>query len=71
MEAAHYLHLTPGGATLTNCDLDANCAPLDCDAVMEEFGAMLKKSDDGRDFLAHYCGYQYMEKLQAAGESEE
>lgn len=61
---------TPSGAHLSTCELDEACARLDCDAVLDEFGEALQESHDGQDFLAHYCGLDYVEKLQAQPESE-
>jgi len=61
--------VTPSGAPVTSCDLDENCADLDCDAILSEFGETLMESPDGKDFLAHYCGLEYMEKLQDGSDS--
>lgn len=61
---------TPAGGPVTSCDLDENCTDLDCDAVMDEFGNTLMETSDGQEFIAHYCGLEYMDKLQGKKESE-
>lgn len=70
MKPAIHLPETPAGATLSSCDLDEACTHLDCDAVVDEFGQVLRKTNDGKEFLAHYCGLEYVEKLQGGEESE-
>ncbi len=68
----HHTHspVTPAGAPVTSCDLDETCADLDCDAILDEFGESLSESSDGQDFLAHYCGLDYVDKLQGPEDSE-
>jgi hypothetical protein len=61
--------LTPAGAPVTSCDLDEACLALDCNEVMDEFGDMLLESNDGQEFLAYYCGLDYVEKLPEEPES--
>jgi hypothetical protein len=70
MEHRTHTPVTPAGAPVTTCDLDENCADLDCDAVMDEFGGTLLETSVGQDFLAHYCGLDYMDKLPGQGKSE-
>lgn len=70
MELNDKFPVTPGGAAVTSCNLDEACADLDCDAVLDEFGKALRNNDGGKDFLAHYCGLEYVEKLQGGEESE-
>lgn len=70
MEHRAQTPITPAGAPVTSCDLDENCADLDCDAVMDEFGETLLKTSTGQEFIVHYCGLDYMDKLQDTGESE-
>lgn len=36
---------------------------------MDEFGDMLLESNDGQEFLAYYCGLDYVEKLPEEPES--
>jgi len=62
--------VTQAGANLTSCDLDDACIQLDCVAVMNEFGETLGESIEGQDFVAHYCGLEYVNKLQDQGKSE-
>lgn len=61
--------LTSAGGPVTSCDLDEACMKLPCSEVMDEFGDILLESSDGRDFLIHYCGFDYMEKLPGQGKS--
>ena len=62
--------VTPAGAPVTSCDLDQACTRLDCDEVVKEFGEALAENPEGTEFLAHYCGLGYVEKLQDGKESE-
>lgn len=55
---------TPAGAPITTCDLDETCASLDCDVVLEDFGETLGNTVEGQEFLAHYCGLDYVELLR-------
>jgi len=64
MKQLTHVPLTPAGAPLTTCDPDDTCAELDCDAVLEEFGETLGKTAEGKEFIAHYCGLDYVELLR-------
>ena len=55
---------------MVSCDLDEACADVDCDALMDEFGMVLLENPYGEEFVAHYCGLDYVEKLQAEEESQ-
>jgi len=64
---------TSAGAELLACDLDETCADLDCDALVDEFGEALGETPEGLEFVAHYCGLDYVAMLPAKplGEEEE
>jgi hypothetical protein len=64
---------TTAGAELLSCDLDASCLDLDCAALVDEFGEALGENPEGIEFLAHYCGLDYVEKLphMPLGEEED
>lgn len=64
MKQPNEIPYSPGGAPLTSCDLDDNCTKLDCDAILAEYGDSLEMSDEGRDFLTHYCGLDYVDSLR-------
>lgn len=51
---------TTAGAELLTCDLDATCARLDCASLLEEYGETLGASSAGVEFVAHYCGLEYV-----------
>jgi hypothetical protein len=70
MELNDKFPVTPGGAAVTSCDLDDTCAELDCDDVLDELGKASLDNADGMDFLAHYCGLEYVKKLHGGEESE-
>ncbi len=62
--------VTLAGGKLLNCDLDETCMDLDCDEVMDEYADALLETSAGADFLAHYCGLEYLEKLQHPDDPE-
>jgi hypothetical protein len=70
MDYPTHFPLTPGGATLVSCDLDEACTEVDCDAVIDEFGMVLLENSYGTEYVAHYCGLDYVEKLQGEEETE-
>lgn len=61
---------TQSGARLLSCDLDENCADLDCDALLDEYDTALMASPAGSEFVAHYCGLRYLERLPPATDDE-
>jgi hypothetical protein len=71
MEQRTQSPVTPAGAPVTSCDLDEACMEIDCEAEMDEFGATLLESSDGKDIVVHYCGLDYVERLQDQVKSEE
>ncbi len=54
--------VTPAGGKLLSCDLDEACPILDCDADLDEYASTLLETADGADFVAHYCGLEYLGK---------
>ena len=63
--------VSPAGAPVASCDQDQKCTHLDCDAVVSEFGQALAESTEGKEFVAHYCGLEYVNKLHEDEESSE
>lgn len=61
---------TQSGAQLLSCELDDNCPSLDCDAVLDEYDEALMEAPEGSDFVAHYCGLRYLERLPPATDDE-
>jgi hypothetical protein len=53
---------TTAGGKLLPCDMDDACSTLDCDTVMHDYGDALLASPEGEEFVAHYCGVQYLKK---------
>lgn len=53
---------TTAGGKLLPCDMDDACSTLDCDAVMKDYADALLASPEGEEFVAHYCGVQYLRK---------
>ena len=54
---------TMSGAKLLPCNLDDACSTLDCAAVMATYADALLASQEGEEFVAHYCGVEYLERL--------
>lgn len=53
---------TTAGGKLLPCDMDDACSVLDCDAVMDDYADALLASEEGTEFVAHYCGIQYLQR---------
>ncbi len=53
---------TMSGGKLLPCSLDDACSTLDCAAVMEIYADALLASHEGEEFVAHYCGVEYLER---------
>jgi len=60
---------TTAGGKLLPCDLDDACSTLDCDAIMDDYSEALLAGPEGVDFVAHYCGLQYL--CKPASEADE
>jgi len=56
---------TLSGAKLLSCELDAACPTLDCDAVMLGYTQTLVETPVGAEFVAHFCGLDYLDKLSS------
>jgi hypothetical protein len=63
--------ITPSGGKLLSCDLDEACPILDCEADLDDYASTLLESPDGADFVAHYCGLEYLGKWSVVPEEEE
>ena len=61
---------TLSGAHLLSCALDENCATLDCDAVLNEYDVALMETPEGAEFVAYFCGLDYLERLPPATDDE-
>ncbi len=53
---------TTAGGKLLPCDMDDACSVLDCDAVMDDYGDALLSSQEGEEFVTHYCGVRYLHR---------
>lgn len=53
---------TMSGAKLLPCTLDDACSTLDCAAVMDAYADALLASQEGEEFVAHYCGVEFLER---------
>lgn len=51
---------TTAGGKLLACELDDACSTLDCDALMNDYAEALLSTPEGEEFVAHYCGRQYL-----------
>jgi len=61
---------TTAGGKLLPCDMDDACSTLDCDAVMEDYGDALLASQEGEEFVGHYCGVQYLQRAASDKEKQ-
>jgi hypothetical protein len=57
--------ITPAGGKLLSCELDEACPILDCDHDFDDYAPTLLETPDGADFVAHYCGLEYLGKWSA------
>lgn len=55
-------HSTPAGALVLSCELDQNCVQLDCETLLPDLPESLTNSPELPDYLAHYCGLDYLAK---------
>ncbi|HNA30142.1 MAG TPA: hypothetical protein PLQ64_14100 [Thiobacillaceae bacterium] len=53
---------THTGAKSPPRDLEGDCPILDCDADLDDYAPSLLETPDGADFIAHYCGLDYLGK---------
>jgi hypothetical protein len=63
--------ITPTGAKLLTCDQDDACPTLDCGAEVDDYAQALVNSPDGADFVAYYCGLEYLGKWLPTPEQEQ
>lgn len=54
--------LTPTGAPVLSCDLDDHCVQVDCETEMPEIPDSLADNAEAPDYVAHYCGLDYLAK---------
>lgn len=53
---------TTAGGKLLPCDMDDACSVLDCDAVMADYADALLASQEGEEFVSHYCGVRFLQR---------
>ncbi len=54
--------LTPTGAPVLSCDLDDHCVHVDCETDLPELPDSLAGNAEAPDYVAHYCGLDYLAK---------
>ncbi len=63
--------ITPAGGKLLSCDLDDACPILDCETDIDGYAPSLLETADGADFVAHYCGLEYLGKWSLPSAEED
>ncbi|MGA7179483.1 MAG: DUF3330 domain-containing protein [Thiobacillaceae bacterium] len=53
---------TLGGAPLLDCESDHECTMLTCDMCLVELPAGDAISEEGKDYIAHFCGLDCLER---------
>ncbi len=65
-----HAHLTPSGAPVLSCELDDHCVHVDCSALLPELPKSLADNPEVPDYVAHFCGLDYLAKRSAAAVTE-
>lgn len=63
--------LTPTGAPVLSCDLDDHCVRVDCETELPELPDSLANNPEAPDYVAHYCGLDYLAKRPGAQQAED
>lgn len=63
--------LTPTGAPVLSCDLDDHCVHVDCETDLPELPDSLADNPEAPDYVAHYCGLDYLAKRSGTKQVEE
>lgn len=63
--------LTPAGAPVLSCDLDDHCVHVDCEIDLPELPDSLADNPEAPDYVAHYCGLDYLAKRSGKQQAEE
>lgn len=58
-------NLNPGGGEVLPCAEDETCAVTTCAACMKEIPASVAQSEEGTDYLQHFCGLDCMDAWKA------
>lgn len=61
-------NLNPNGGEILPCVEDAVCEITTCAVCMIEIPPSVAKSEEGTDYLQHFCGLDCMEVWQAKAE---
>lgn len=62
--------VTPTGAPVLSCDLDDHCVQVDCEADLPELPDSLADNPEAPDYVAHYCGLDYLAKRTGKAQDE-
>ncbi|MCS6786735.1 MAG: hypothetical protein NZ524_06865 [Thiobacillaceae bacterium] len=58
--------VNPTGAPVLSCDLDDHCVHVDCEADLPELPESLVHNPQVPDYVAHYCGLDYLANKRPA-----
>ncbi len=59
--------ITPTGAPVLSCDLDDHCVQVDCETELPELPDSLADNAEAPDYVAHYCGLDYLSRHTRTG----
>jgi hypothetical protein len=62
---------TPVGAHLFDCESDHECTMLTCDMCLDELPAEDAIREEGKDYVAHFCGLDCLERWRMRGQRPE
>ncbi len=55
---------TPAGAPVLDCEHDHECTVLTCDFCLKELPSGNGLHEEGKDYIAHFCGLECFEAWQ-------
>lgn len=62
--------ITPSGAPVLSCNLDDHCVRVDCETDLPELPDSLADNAEAPDYVAHYCGLDYLATHARTGPAE-
>ena len=60
-----HVPMNPAGGPVLACEIDEKCAKLDCETLGTELRQSLADNPEAPEYVAYYCGLDYLAKLQA------
>jgi hypothetical protein len=63
--------INPSGAPVLSCNLDDHCVQVDCETDLPVLPDSLTDNPEAPDYVAHYCGLDYLAKHAKTDQSED